>query len=63
MPVMVSQCWFAIDPEKVALLGWSLEVIIGNYGYLGIIIVLCKLCDLHCHYNIIAAQHHSIATS
>jgi hypothetical protein len=29
MPVIVSQCWVATDPENVFLPGWSLEVIIG----------------------------------
>jgi hypothetical protein len=43
MPVIVSQCWVATDPENVFLPGWSLEVIIGNYGYLGIIVVLRDL--------------------
>jgi hypothetical protein len=51
MPVMVSQCWIAIDSEKVILLGLSLEIIIGNYGYLGIILILRKLCDLRYHYT------------
>jgi hypothetical protein len=58
---MVNQCWVAISPEKVSLPGWSMELIIGNYGYLGIIVVLRELRVLHYHCICKQEQKQSIS--